>query len=69
MKILIENDQIRLTGKNNKSILIYHNEEKDIFSFSICQDGLEIGCLPIITFYKEHTICLNNLPQGKSFID
>jgi hypothetical protein len=69
MKINIENGTIRLTGKHNKSIRIYHNEDNDTFQFSVCQDGMEYGCLPSVQFCKNHTVAINNLPQGKSFID
>ncbi len=69
MKIEIEGNEIRLTGEHNKAIRIYHNKEEDRFQLSICQNGFETGCLPSVTFCKEHTIILNNLPQGKSFVD
>jgi hypothetical protein len=69
VKILIEGKTIRLTGIHDKAIQIYHNEANDSFSFSVCQNGMEIGALPIIIFCKEHTVVMNNLPQGKSFID
>lgn len=69
MKILIDGATIRLTGRHGKAISIYHNEANDSFQMSVCQDGIECGCLPTITFCRDHTTCLNNLPQGKSFID
>ena len=69
MQIEINGNTIRLTGKNKKAIQIYHNEEDDIFTMSICQNGIEYGSLPMITFCKNHTICHNTLSQGKSFIN
>lgn len=68
MEINVKNNSIRLTGKHKKAISIYYSEEKDSFSLSVCQNGMQIGCLPTITFYEDETICLNNLPQGKSII-
>jgi len=69
MKIEIESNTIRLTGKHGKAIRIYHNEDEDRFLFEVCQNGTAIGCLPMVTFCKSHTICHNTLPIGKSFID
>jgi hypothetical protein len=69
VKILIDNNTVRLTGEHNKSIEVYYNEKENSFMFSVCQNGMIIGCLPMITFCKEHTIVMNNLPQGKSFVD
>ena len=69
MIIEIEGHTIRLTGTNGKAIKIYHNEEDDRFGMSICQEGMEIGCLPSVQFYKNHTICHNNMDKGDIIVN
>ncbi len=69
IEIIPEESIIRLTGTNGKAILIYHNKEADTFQMSICQKGFEHSCLPTVTFCKENTTVLNNLPMGRSFVD
>jgi hypothetical protein len=69
MKIEIDGDTVRIEGTHKKGIIIYHNEDNDSFSMSVFQNGFEHGCLPTITFCKDHTVCLNNREKGKSFID
>lgn len=64
MKIEIEGNKIRLTGEHGKGIIIYYNKEDDYFGMSIFQNGFEIGCLPTVTFSKNHTIIHNNLEKG-----
>lgn len=68
MKIEIEGSTIRLTGSHGKAIQIYHSEEEDRFSMSICTDGFERGCLPSVQFHKDDTVIQNNLDKGRQLL-
>lgn len=67
MKVEIENRSVRIYGGGKVQLLItlVENKEGDCFMSSLCFDGFEHGCLPMIEVKGDDIIIQNNLQGGR----
>jgi hypothetical protein len=71
MKIEIDGNNIRFYGNNGVDLIVYAHSEGllDRFSLSLCYDGFQHGCLPMVEVPNKETIVVfNTLEKGKQLL-
>lgn len=70
MKITVDGNDIRIHGERNVDLRIYTSTDKDLdrFSISLCYDGFEHGCLPMVEIAGGHIIVQNNMEKGRNLL-
>lgn len=70
MKVSVDGNSIRIFGSRKVDLLIYANEDKDLdrFMISLCYDGMEYGCLPMVEVCGGHIVVQNNMEKGRNLI-
>jgi hypothetical protein len=70
MKITINKDEIRIHGERQVDLIIRIHTDKDLdrFIISLCYDGFEHGCLPMIEVAGGHIVVQNNMDRGRNLL-
>lgn len=72
MKIQINKDEIRIFGERGVDVRISIHSDKDLdrFIFSLCYDGFDHGCLPMIEVSgNKNIIVSNNMKMGRYLLN
>lgn len=72
MQIQIKDKEIRIIGERGVDLRIYasSSEKSDSFRLSLCYDGFEHGCLPMVEVSGDKNIIVtNNLKTGRYLLN